>query len=176
MNWEASSSNFALGKSGIFLLQQNGNCMVLLLFIFSGIIYFKVHKNIYRAFMSSFVIFISRTYFPQLGTSTLNSTFTGLCGKNLCGSGRAIQSNRGTKSSSYQSSTGDLHAPALENTLFKYKASLKNGKAIPTTYFFTVLTLLAFVFATHMSPQLFPKKDLLVKGSKPRAHNLESYV
>lgn len=69
--------------------------------------------------MSSSVTFISQTYFPQSGTSTFNYSSTRLCRKNLCGSGRTTEPHSSTRSSSCQSSMDDLHAPTLENTLFK---------------------------------------------------------
>lgn len=57
--------------------------------------------------MSSSAAFISQTYFLPLSASPFHSTITRLCRNNFCGSGWAIQSNRGTRSGSCQSLVSD---------------------------------------------------------------------
>lgn len=86
--------------------------------------------------MSSSATYISQTYFLPLSTSPFNSTITRLCRNNFCGSGWATQPNNSTRSGSSQSLGGDLHAPTLENTLFKAYSEPEKRKSNPDKLFF----------------------------------------
>lgn len=111
--------------------------------------------------MSSSPTFISQTYFPPLSTLTFNSMITRLYRNNLCGSGRAIQTNSSTKSGSCQArcvtstpSLWRIHYP-------RHRESLKNTKAVLTIYLFRVLTLRGFwIYHPCFTPTVSEKGSL----------------
>lgn len=51
--------------------------------------------------------------------------------------------------------------PVWRTHCSNHRVSLENGKAILTIYFFRVLTLWVFVFATHVSPPIVSEKGSL---------------
>lgn len=80
---------------------------------------------------------ICNPHLPNLiSTIKHHSAASGSCRNNLCGLGRTIQSNTGTKSGSCQSSVGDLHAPTWENTLFKSWGKLETQESNSDHLFF----------------------------------------
>lgn len=160
-NLKISSSNCKWGKSELFITPKNGNCPV-------------HHKNIYRAFISSFANYISQTYFLPLSASPFNSTITGLCRHNFCGSGQAIEPNSSPRSGLPQPS-GWPPCPLWRTHCSKHRESLKNGKAILIRLFFLSLPWVFCVCHPCVS-WLFQKRDLLVVGSQSRAHHPEPHM
>lgn len=123
--------------------------------LFSEIMYFKDHKNIYRAFTSSFASFIYLTYFPPLSTSTFNSTITRWCrNNNVCGSEEQYSPAVAPEELLPKPDGWPSHPHNWEHAVQITEQACKMGKRSWWSIFSEFLLCGFFMFATHMSPPI----------------------